>query len=320
MFFEGSEKKFEISLRPGAPSLRGFGEPYWRELVQIAKANVLSQISSPQCDAYLLSESSLFVWDDQVTMITCGRTELVHAILHLLKRVDLETIETLFFERKNEYFPQHQRTDFFDDLKLLNERMPGKAHRLGNSDEHHLYLYNLDRPYKPVPNDFTFEMLMYNIQGPAKSAFVCHGQGPQSARASTGIDSLLEGFTVDDHLFTPCGYSLNALRGRDYYTIHVTPQEEGSYASFETNVRSGPELTQAVERILEIFQPMSFDLVTFNTEAGNRFPTLKGYTRKTLVRQNLTCGYELQFSYHYRPVTRIQAAQPVEELKLSHEV
>lgn len=316
LFFEGSEKKFELSLKPGSPSLREFGKAYWQELVGIAKAQILSETSSSACDAYLLSESSLFVWDDQCTMITCGRTELVNAALHLLKRVDLESVETFFFERKNEYFPQHQCTDFFHDFRQLNQRMPGRAFRLGNSDEHHLYLYHLDRPYKAVPQDFTFEMLMYNIQGPAKTAFINCGKQMDEVRSTTGVDHIFEGFQVDDHLFEPCGYSLNALRGRDYYTIHVTPQEEGSYASFETNVRTSDELEGAVQRVLEVFQPLSFDVVAFNTETGQRFPTWKGYTRKSLVREGLNCGYEIQFSYHYKPVTRIQSARPVEELKI----
>lgn len=28
--------------------------------------------------------------------------------------------------------------------------------------------------------------------------------------------------TLQDHLFEPCGYSMNALEGKSYYTIHVS--------------------------------------------------------------------------------------------------
>ena len=56
---------------------------------------------------------------------------------------------------------------------------------------------------------------------------------------------------VDETLFMPCGYSLNALVGENHHTIHVcicictylfsflqvTPQPECSYASFETTVQ-----------------------------------------------------------------------------------
>lgn len=32
--------------------------------------------------------------------------------------------------------------------------------------------------------------------------------------------------TLQDHLFEPCGYSMNALEGRTYYTIHVSTRTE----------------------------------------------------------------------------------------------
>ena len=49
---------------------------------------------------------------------------------------------------------------------------------------------------------------------------------------------LLPGAKVHDFLFDPCGYSLNGLLFDAYVTIHVTPEDSFSYASFETNVRT----------------------------------------------------------------------------------
>ena len=61
MFFEGSEKKLEVVVKPEAGSLRQKDESFWKQLVQASRAQILSKISSESCDAYLLSESSLFV-------------------------------------------------------------------------------------------------------------------------------------------------------------------------------------------------------------------------------------------------------------------
>ena len=74
----------------------------------------------------------------------------------------------------------------------------------------------------------------------------------------------VRGFEVDDYLFEPSGYSLNALRDDSYWTLHVTPERDGSYASFETNVALGAELDSVASRLLEIFKPRSFDLVRFD--------------------------------------------------------
>ncbi len=53
--------------------------------------------------------------------------------------------------------------------------------------------------------------------------------------AALGLD-WLEGYAVDDHYFRPSGYSLNAVRDDDYVTVHVTPDDHGSYASLELSV------------------------------------------------------------------------------------
>ena len=37
----------------------------------------------------------------------------------------------------------------------------------------------------------------------------------------SGIREVLPKATLHDHLFEPCGYSMNALEGGAYYTIHV---------------------------------------------------------------------------------------------------
>jgi S-adenosylmethionine decarboxylase len=101
--------------------------------------------------------------------------------------------------------------------------------------------------------------------------------------------------TLNSYAFTPCGYSANALinwgeaqriDGRDtvpggegYYTIHVTPEEGWSYASFESNVplspvpaprsRDIPDLVTLMRRVVNIFRPARLTLTLFISSEGN---------------------------------------------------
>jgi S-adenosylmethionine decarboxylase len=95
MYFEGAEKKLELISR--SARFRQRDEAYWATVVEAAGAKILSRISSESCDAYLLSESSLFVWDDRVTMITCGRTTLVRAANFLLDDLPPEKVDFLIY-------------------------------------------------------------------------------------------------------------------------------------------------------------------------------------------------------------------------------
>lgn len=109
--------------------------------------------------------------------------------------------------------------------------------------------------------------------------------------------------TLDAYSFVPCGYSSNALikwgeeslesechspkshSGEGYYTIHVTPEEGWSYASFECNVplsvshddgdgddiseKKIPTLKQLIERVVSIFQPARLSLTLFISAEEN---------------------------------------------------
>ena len=74
----------------------------------------------------------------------------------------------------------------------------------------------------------------------AQALGFCGGAGsPQGITLTSGIRALLPGARIDDFAFEPCGYSMNGLEGPLASSIHVTPEDGWSYASFEL---SGPEL------------------------------------------------------------------------------
>jgi S-adenosylmethionine decarboxylase len=299
--FEGSEKKLEIVLSKKAPSLRKWPLKQWEAIITAARAQILSSISSEHCDAYLLSESSLFVWDNRFTMITCGTTTLVDAAIKALEYISDDQIDCLVYERKNEYFPQMQKSDFTDDVKRLNKLCSGKAFRLGTVDEHHLFMFHSDRKYKPELNDRTLEILMYDLQGTAKEVFNTEGLTREEIRELTKVDKILAGFNVDDFAFSPIGYSVNALKDHYYFTIHVTPQEASPYVSFETNMVDKGQIQEVVSSVIDVFKPRSFDTVFFDSSDRQELIELPGYQRRCDVRQSFECGYSLQYGQFALP-------------------
>lgn len=304
-FFEGTEKKLELIVDRSAPPLRGLGGDVWRRVVESSGARVLSRIQGSACEAYLLSESSLFVFDHKMIMITCGQTRLVAAVETLLDSVPADQVVFFVYERKNEVFPHRQPTSFFDDVDQLRRRLPGTAFRFGDAGDHHVYLYQLDRPFSGAAGDLTLEILMHGIDAGVRSKF--RGPDPARVRELTGIDGVLPGFVVDDHLFEPSGYSLNAVDGDLYWTVHVTPEEMGSYVSFETNYRDRGGLDNLVRRVLNIFRPRSFDLLFFDSCGEWRF-TDDSYRLRDHVDQSMRCGYRVRFMSFYRPPTGARRA------------
>jgi len=299
MFFEGTEKKIELIIRGG--KFRQKPESFWHAMVEASGAKILSKMSNEFCDSYLLSESSLFVWDERMTMITCGTTTLVNAASYFFDHVAPESLDFLTYERKNEYYPHQQQTDFLKDVEILQQRVPGRVFRFGSPDDHHLFLYHLDKQFKPHGVDCTLEILMYDLQGQL-----------ECVREITQLEHVFPNFQIQDHVFEPCGYSLNAIRGPEYYTIHVTPEKTGSYVSFETNVRLGQGMTAAVRSVLEVFQPRSFDIIYFHSEQELPALDLPPFVQRSYVRESLSCGFEVGFSTYSQTVIEPQPAVPLE--------
>ena len=298
MFFEGSEKKVEIILSPNQPSLFDIEESFWHELVKRCNATILSEIKNEKVHAYLLSESSLFVWKDYILMLTCGETKLIDSALFFVEKFGKENIDSLIFQRKNEYRSHLQPTQFLDDVHQLRKNFEGKALRFGKIHGHYNLLFHLDRPFTPSENDTTTEFLLYDISKETSSFLTRENLKPKDIRDFFNLEEILPGFKIDDHVFKPYGYSLNAIKDNFYYTIHVTPQETSPYVSFETNLNLCEKTEGILHHFLEVFKPGSFDLVRFNTERDFDFG--KPYIQTAHNKETLTCGYEVDYRYYYK--------------------
>ena len=96
------------------------------------------------------------------------------------------------------------------------------------------------------------------------------------------------------------GYSLNSIYNNRYFTIHVTPESDGSYISFETNAFNKEAQVEWAQKVLSVFKPMSFDLVLFNKGKIQR-PDFDNYVLKRQVAEKISTGYDTQYFSYYQP-------------------
>jgi len=140
---------------------------------------------------------------------------------------------------------------------------------------------------------------------------------------------------IDAYLFTPCGFSANGVipapdgaTGTHYFTVHVTPEPNCSYASFETNVpacQKGRETAEIVQHVVDIFKPGRFTVTLFEAKASYddkagcdldalfeikalerqaarrhaKMDHITGYRRVDRIVHDLD-GYDLVFRYYER--------------------
>jgi S-adenosylmethionine decarboxylase len=299
MFFEGAEKKLEVVLSATSPSLFEKDRSFWEELVAKSKATILSELSGPNLKSFLLSESSLFVWKDRILMVTCGQTSLVDAVLFLLRELGKENVDCLFFQRKNEYRAQMQPTSFLDDVKLLREVVDGTAMRFGRLHSNHNLIFHSNKAYRPQVDDTTVEFLIYDLSEQASAFLTGSGLSKQEIRDFFALEKVLPGFEIDDFVFRPYGYSLNAVNDDDYYTIHVTPQQRSPYMSFETSLPITKAEQGILNHFLEILSPGAFDLMTFNCPTTFDF-THQDYIQVVHSKEKLSIGYDIHFRSFYK--------------------
>ena len=121
--FEGPEKTLEVCFRkineeapvvagPGAPiGLRRLSREDLARICARARCTILSCVSNQYLDAYVLSESSLFVYPYMIVLKTCGTTTLLRCIALLIefgRKMGLE-IDWVGYSRKNFNFPGDQQ-------------------------------------------------------------------------------------------------------------------------------------------------------------------------------------------------------------------
>jgi len=277
--FEGPEKRLEIvfkrtTTRSPAQGLRQLNKDQWQEMLTLAKCTILSHTKNDHFDAFVLSESSLFVYPTKIMIKTCGTTTLLNCISKLLEfasNFELE-VETVIYSRKNFLFPSEQifpHGDWNAEVAFLNSKFEGTAYVLGPITEEHWYLYVADYSTDSSASTAaacssdrqTLEIMMHKLHPQVCDSFYRKHRSSDTEKFP-GMADILPRSITDEFNFTPCGYSMNGLYDQSLYTIHVTPEYHCSYASFETNI-SLPSYKNMIQYVLSLFSPGTVTLTFF---------------------------------------------------------
>lgn len=257
----------------------------WEEMLDLVNCQILSEISTPQARAYLLSESSLFIYETQLVIKTCGTTTLLNCLpklLELAANVGLIKVDNIFYNRQSFFFPQRQvfpHQSFESECSILDSYFRnGGAYVVGRvNGPDYYHFYNAEcRMSRDDPamreKDSTLEILMTGLDRDAmRNFYFQEGLSNKEVRDRTGISDFFPNALIDDFMFQPFGYSLNALMDDGYYTIHITPQDNCSFVSFETNVYMD-DYTELINKVLRCFKPDRFIIVHLaNTLVVNEF-------------------------------------------------
>jgi len=110
--------------------------------------------------------------------------------------------------------------------------------------------------------DYTLELLMSDLDPDVMKKFYKKpGLTAKMLTKSIGLADLFPDAIIDDYLFDPCGYSMNGLLNDAYFTVHVTPQPNCSYASFETNIQC--DYANLIKNVRSIFKPKALTCTLF---------------------------------------------------------
>ncbi|CAH8364661.1 unnamed protein product [Eruca vesicaria subsp. sativa] len=285
--FEGYEKRLELTffkpsifLDTQGLGLRALTNSQIDEILKPAECTIVSSLSNDHLDSYVLSESSLFIFPYKIIIKTCGTTKLLLSIKPLLRlacslSLDVESVRYTrgsFLSPGGQPFPHR---NFSEEVSVLDGHftklgLSSVGYLIGDDDETkkwHVYSASSDAKNVNKKNVYTLEMCMTGLDKDKASMF--YKNVSSSMTDTSGIRKILPQSQICDFEFEPCGYSMNSVEGEAISTIHVTPEEGFSYASFEavgydfTNM----DLSFLVSKVLTCFEPKQFSVAIHSSIA-----------------------------------------------------
>lgn len=320
--FEGFEKRLEITFSeppvfrdPNGLGLRALTRSQLDSILEPACCTIVSQLSNAEFDSYVLSESSLFVYPFRIILKTCGTTKLLLSIPQILKLADSLSlgVNSVRYSRGAFIFQHAQpapHRSFSEEVAFLDTYFEsGSAYVLADPNfpnrSWHVYVAQVG-PLKPdgLKPVYNLEMCMTGLDREKAAVFFKTSGGYNQMTKMSGISEIIPSHLICDYEFEPCGYSMNGIEGSAYSTVHVTPEDGFSYASYESmGLDFGPEnlggLESVVNRVLRCFGPAEFSVAVTCFGGGYRCGDhleswgggdVEGYRCEAGVKQELPGG------------------------------
>jgi len=315
--FEGPEKLLEVWFAPHANSLVGSAEPLglkavpvdvWKDMLDLVNCKVLSIVNSEDVDAYLLSESSMFVWQHKLILKTCGTTTLLSGLPRILEiaatfagfpKFDAPPSRGIsvaaapyrvFYSRKNFLFPDRQRgphRSWRDEVKAMDRLfLNGSAYMIGKMNGEHWYLY-LTEPYTSLtppssPRGSVTETTVLQIPGGSRANGMRLGYAGSDNFEET--DETLEILMTD----------LEEENAKQFYLDHASAVADDRHRNFERH--------NGDDDHVDVFSNTS------DSEGETPLPpelTTEGHSLGTVVTE--TCGLSEVYPTAKYPDSRIDA-------------
>lgn len=225
MWFAASPDVLPTGVKAGG--LKSVPAEVWDQMLDLVHCKVLSVIESDHIDAYLLSESSMFVFPHKLILKTCGTTTLLLGLSRMLSIAAFHagfphskccaTDEVLaipyrvFYSRKNFLFPDKQtgphrcwekEVEFLDGIFES-----GSAYIVGKMNGDHWYLY-LTPPHTKITSKITED----NANGHIKT---------RSLTSTGSSNSLQDGRANSDETLEILMTDLDQEKARQFYFDHA---------------------------------------------------------------------------------------------------
>ncbi|CAN0838234.1 S-adenosylmethionine decarboxylase proenzyme [Linum grandiflorum] len=316
--FEGFEKRLEICFSeapilvdPNGLGLRALTRTQIDSFLDSAKCTIVSQLSNDEFDSYVLSESSLFIYPLRIIIKTCGTTKLLLAVEPILKLADSLSlaVSNVLYSRGSFIFPTHQlapHRSFSEEVSTLNQffgDLNHKAYVMGDLNRS-WHVYSASKKESSVTKSadqtdvITLEMCMTGLdKKKAEVFFKAEDRTAKEMTQMSGISEIIAGHEICDFEFDPCGYSMNGIEGAALSTVHVTPEDGFSYASYEAMGFNAGETTldALVGRVLKCFKPRDFSVAVTCRSARAQLWAMglvdvQGYSRGNVAVEELADG------------------------------